>query len=439
LDTEPARPLVELLAGDGAVVHESLLGRLDLKVGDPVWIGAARFTITGVVRREPDRSAGALTLGPRVLIAAEALGRTGLVQFGSRVRHRALVRLPEALPARATRAALLRELPDPAVRVTAFDDAEPGLRRFFGQLTSYLSLVGLVSLLVGGLGVAASVRTFLEKKRLALAILKCLGAESRQLLATYLAQTLALAAVGGVLGAALGVAVERWVPPRRVRALRGRGAARAGPCSAASPRAPGHAPVRVVAHRTVRDPAASSSRLVPAGRPGAGRGSPPSWRPVASPRCALWQAGCPGIGASSSAPRWPWCCWSRRPASRLARRLPRLPSLAWRQGVAALHRPGSQATGVVVALGIGVMLMVAVALLERALDRQLDHDRRAETPSFFFVDIQPDQADDFVRTVRATGGAAAAPVLIPVVRSRLVAIKGEPIRRERWEVSHACA
>src|SRR5262249_16202627 len=155
LETEPARPLAQLLGADGAVVNVALLDRLGLRVGDPVLIGAGRFRITGILRKEPDRSAGVFSLGPRGLIDAAALDRTRLGQLGSRVRYRTLVRLPEALEPRATRAALLRQLPDPAIRITAYDEAEPGLRRFFGQLTTYLGLVGLVSLLVGGIGVAA--------------------------------------------------------------------------------------------------------------------------------------------------------------------------------------------------------------------------------------------------------------------------------------------
>jgi putative ABC transport system permease protein len=118
-------------------------------------------------------------------------------------------------------------------------------------------------------------------------------------------------------------------------------------------------------------------------------------------------------------------------ARRLATRLPRPRSLAWRQGLAGLSRPGSQAIGVTVALGIGVTLLTAVALLERGLMRQLDLERRREAPSFFFVDIQPDQAEAFRQTIAAVPGASP-PTLIPVVRGRLAAINGTPIARDRW-------
>src|SRR3972149_3842592 len=111
--------------GGGALVREPLLGRLGLRVGDPIEIGTGRFTITGVLKKEPDRAAG-FSLGPRVLIGAGALERTALVQFCSRVRYRPPVRLPEVLPARAVRAALVRELPDPPIRGPSLDEAQPG-------------------------------------------------------------------------------------------------------------------------------------------------------------------------------------------------------------------------------------------------------------------------------------------------------------------------
>jgi putative ABC transport system permease protein len=148
----------------------------------------------------------------------------------------------------------------------------------------------------------------------------------------------------------------------------------------------------------------------------------------------LWQAGPLRIGAifvgaaAGALGLLVLAAWGTRA---LAARAPRPRSLAWRQGLSGLHRPGSQAVGVTVALGIGVTLLTAVALLERGLGRQLDLERRREAPSFFFVDVQPDQADAFRRTVAAVPGASP-PELVPVVRGRLHAINGEPIERARW-------
>jgi putative ABC transport system permease protein len=444
LETEPARPLAELLARDGAVVNPALLDRLGLRVGDAILIGAGRFTITGILRKEPDRSAGVFSLGPRVLVEAGALEGTRLVQFGSRVRYRTLLRLPEALDAHATRAALLRELPDPAIRVTAYDEAEPGLRRFFGQLTTYLGLVGLVSLLVGGIGVAASVRTFVERKRFTIAVLKCLGADSRQLFATYFAQTLALAALGGAAGAALGVAVEALLVPLLSGFVPFEVEARVEPWAVARGLGTGLLVTLLCVLWPMRQLRAIPPALI--------LRQPVTTEPARAPRpwlaalpvvaglaaLAVWQAGSARIGAifvGALLAALLSLAALGRGVPALARRLPRLRWLAWRQGLAGLTRPGGQTVGVVVALGVGVMLIVAVALLEASMNRHIDLERRREAPSFFFVDIQPDQAQAFARTVEAAadGHGGGRPTLLPVVRGRLAAVNGRPVGRERTE------
>jgi len=111
----------------------------------------------------------------------------------------------------------------------------------------------------------------------------------------------------------------------------------------------------------------------------------------------------------------------------LAARMPRGRGVPWRHGVSALRRPGGQATRVVLALGAGVTLLVAVALLEASLGRQIDAERRQQVPSFFFLDVQPDQREAFATLVGRA--AVAAPALTPVVRARLRAIDGRLLTR----------
>ena len=208
LATTPAAPLASLLDRDGTVVQRDLLERLGLAPGDHVVIGDVTLTIRGVVEAEPDRTASLVALGPRVFLSPDALERSRLVAFGSRVRHRVLIGLPGGSSAAETRASLAQVLVDPGVRVAAYDEAQPGLRRFFTQLTTYLGLVGLASLLVGGIGVAASVTAFVARQTPTIAALKALGVETRTLVAAYLMQTQAVALVAGLAGAALGVALQ---------------------------------------------------------------------------------------------------------------------------------------------------------------------------------------------------------------------------------------
>jgi putative ABC transport system permease protein len=428
------------LGPDAALVQPALLARLGLRVGDPLALGQATFTIAGVVQREPDRSAGIFTLGPRVLLGEAGLERTGLAGAGSRVRHRTLLRLPDTLDARATRAALARTLTDPTVRVASYDDAQPGLRRFFDQLTTYLGLVGLVSLLVGGIGVAASVTSFLRRRVATIAILKALGADSRVLVWSYLLQALGLGGLGSLAGVGLGLGVQALLTPLLAGFVPFEIERRLLPGAAARGVLLGLLITLLCALWPLLGLRAVPAALVlrhPVEPVGARTRRP--WRVAAAialalAALALWQAGTllvGGIFVGAVVAALGLLVAAGVAAGRGARRLPRLPWLAWRQGLASLHRPGSQATGVIVALGVGVMLLVAVALLERSLDAQLDFERRREAPSFFFVDVQPDQAEAFTRAVAETGGVA--PALIPVVRSRLVAVNGQPVTRERWE------
>ena len=335
---------------------------------------------------------------------------------------------------------LLQAMADPAVRVATFDEAQPGLRRFFDQLTAYLRLVGVTSLLVGGIGVAAAVRAFLARKVGTIAILRCLGASARTVTAVYLVQALALGALGSLAGAALGTVAQLALGPLlqpfvpfELEARPDLGAVATGllaGCLATLL----FALWPLLSARTV-PPAILLRHPVDAGRVRPRR----PWvtaRAVAGglAALALWQAGPLRIGAvflgaaSGALALLVLAAWATR---RLAGRLPRPRSLAWRQGLGALSRPGSQTIGVTVALGIGVTLLTAVALLERGLMRQLDLERRREAPSFFFVDVQPDQADAFRQTIASIAGASP-PALVPIVRARLAAINGEPIVRERW-------
>jgi putative ABC transport system permease protein len=436
LVTTPAAPLASQLDADGAVVQRELLDRLGLAVGDRFVVGRATLTIRGVVDAEPDRVASLVSLGPRVMLSPSTLDRTGLIVFGSRVRHRLLLALPSGASADETRAALARALVDPAVRVTAYDEAQPGLRRFFTQLTSYLGLVGLASLLVGGIGVAAAVSAFVARQMPTLAALKALGVETRVLVASHVVQTQAVALLAGLVGAALGVAVQ----PVLAATLAGLVpfALETEPNVATLARAIvmglvmtllcTWAPLAAV--RAVPPWLILRTDVEPASRRGRG------WTTLAPvglglAALALWQAGSlrtGGIFVGASLAALLALLGLARGLVVMARRLPRGRGLAWRHGLAALQRPGGHAPRVVVALGMAVMLLVAVALLESVLGHQIDHEQQRQAPSFFFLDVQPDQREPFRSLVERETGAP--PVLTPVVRARLAALDGEPLTRQ---------
>ncbi|HVG38986.1 MAG TPA: FtsX-like permease family protein, partial [Pyrinomonadaceae bacterium] len=191
-----------LLAGNGAIVAPLVLERLRLNVGDAVKIGTSTFQIRGVLEREPGASTG-FRLGPRVYVERAAVENAGLTGFGSRARRRLLFRTE---PGRMETlvAALRGELKNTTgVGVRSYKESQDNLRDQFARAENYLSLTGLVVLVLGGIGVSNVTRVFIEQKKRTIAVLKCLGGTGRQITAAYLLQVTTLGLAGSVLGVIL--------------------------------------------------------------------------------------------------------------------------------------------------------------------------------------------------------------------------------------------
>ncbi|HSM13287.1 MAG TPA: FtsX-like permease family protein, partial [Thermoanaerobaculia bacterium] len=213
---EPDRPLAEALEGDGAAAAPELLSALGLSLGDTLLVGGRPFTLRAAVLSEPDRLGSAFALGPRLYVSVAGLEATGLVTLGSRVEHRTLVATPPAAGAAgATRLAeRLREaMPDPEFyRIRTAAQGEPRLERSVARAERFLALTALLSLRVGGVGVAQTTRAWLASRLEAIAIWKTLGATPREIAALYFAQVAVLAAAGSAAGALAGLGAARAVP-----------------------------------------------------------------------------------------------------------------------------------------------------------------------------------------------------------------------------------
>jgi putative ABC transport system permease protein len=440
----------------GAVVQESLLIRMGLSVGDPLKIGRATFLITGLVRTEPDRMANAFTLGPRVMIAQEGLQAAELIKPGSRVRERYLVKMPLDMPVEPLLSELRDRLASDSVRVSSYRTSQSQLRQFLEQLSRYLGLIGLTALFIGGLGVGTSIHAFLRGKMRTIAILKAVGADSATVVSTYVTQAIFLGCIGSLAGMMFGVALQRGLPPL-MAAMFGSdlieqlGVSAELSWSSAWPLLKGAAlgllstllftlwPLlkireihpgaifrRDAEQITVEQGIPSSQWWVRWGL--ADRWNVGTAAGIILGLCALsvWQAGSWSIGflflgALSLAIAILFVCARLFVLGLASVPLPRVLSLRYALG--NIVRPGSQAAGIMVAIGIGVMVIVTVSLVEQALLHQIQEDRPADAPTFFFIDIQPDQAEAFVSLVdRQTG--QARPELMPLVRSRLHAING---------------
>ncbi|PKP79993.1 MAG: drug:proton antiporter, partial [Alphaproteobacteria bacterium HGW-Alphaproteobacteria-2] len=214
----PDMPLAEALAGNGAAMERVLADRLGLKPGDGFRLGGAEFTLRAILEREPDAAGDGFGFGPRTLVRLAALEGSGLLAPGTLFETKYRLLMPEETDLEAMRQAALAAFPESGLRWRDARRAAPGVARFVERLSAFLVLVGLAGLAVGGVGVAAAVRAYVERKVPTIAVLKTLGAEGRLVLAAYLAQVGALALAGILGGLALGAALvliaEPFAAPR---------------------------------------------------------------------------------------------------------------------------------------------------------------------------------------------------------------------------------
>ena len=203
VEVEGGKPLQEALR-DGAVVDPTLLERLKLKVGDRIGLGSEQVQIAGVLKSEPDGIADRLTYGPRVFVSEPTLEKLGLVKPGTLVRWRYALKTGDAAATEADLVSLRKkidaELPEAGFTIADRRDPSPQVSRTLERLRQFLTLIGLTALLVGGVGIANAVATFIDKRRKVIATMKSIGATSRMVLGIFLTQVLAVAAMGVVLG-----------------------------------------------------------------------------------------------------------------------------------------------------------------------------------------------------------------------------------------------
>ena len=458
----PAMSLQEALKGNSAVVADEFLIRLNAKVGQTLRLGGRNFTISAVLKHEPDRITAGAGLGPRVMISQAALARTGLVAPGSRINERLLVKLPEKAAAgrsadaeaAAVRAQLETALPD--AQVMDFREGNPALSRGLDNATAILSLICLVAMVLGAIGVAMAMHAHLEQRMDMLAILKAIGAGSGDLLRIFLLQTLGLGLAGGVMGVAAGVGVMAALPsafgnllPMHVAlsfpwqsALAGLGTGLLTTLLFCLP------PLLDV--RAVR-PVLVLRRLVESGPEGI-RGWLGKWwaRRLQLAIAALVIAALGGIAwaLSDSAKIGSWfaamfsialvvllvlaaaALWAVR--FLLDRVRLRLPS-SLRHGLANLYRPGNQSAAVLAALGTGVMLILAVYLMQAQLLRELKETASPRLPNIFLVDVTTDEVAGVRDFFRRQTGVNQALDLLAVVPGRFVSINGQPVEQMKGQ------
>ena len=432
---EDGAPLTPKLADNGVVVESGLLARLKLKVGDTLTIGDGRFTVAGVIGREPDRLAtSSPLLGPRVLMRLDDARAAGLAAPEALVYYGYRMTLPPDLTLdQGVEAA--KAIVGPEVRVTDSRNAAPDVTRFLSRLTDFLTLIGLTTLLIGGVGVANATTAFLDRRLNDLAVLKALGASQGTALAVCLWQLLIVALLAVALGLGVGAGIAALAGPMI-------GAALDLPITAGLtaeglllPAAAGFLTALVFslwpAAQAVRvRPAALFRGLIdrPAGWPG--------WVPAvvtliaAAALAALAVlpsdrrdlAG--GFVAAALIATGGFAGLAGTLLSGL-KRLPHPKRTGLRLALVSLTRAGSSATTLILSLGLGLTVLVAVALVEGGFRSMLAENIPARAPAFFMIDIRPEQVAGLRQTALAVEGASAFETT-PMLRGRIISVNGKP-------------
>jgi putative ABC transport system permease protein len=441
----PAGTLRTELTPQTALVGEDLLIRLRAQVGDSLKVGNSSFRIAGVVEREPDRMNSSMGIGPRVLITRQGLAASGLLQPGSRAGERFLMRLdPNASDVKGLRAQVEKILPE--AQVTDFREANPALTQGLDRASSMLSLICLVAMVLGAIGVAMSMRAHLEQRMDMLATMKSIGARSSDILRIYLLQTLLLGLVGGVVGVVAGFGVEWTIPQLAAKLLpieptlrlpmrAGLAGLGTGMLTTLLFCLPPLLEIRRVKPSLVlRRQVEAPSEMTLAERWQRRR---MQWITTAIILLAL--AGiAAGLTSSLTVAAWFTAALVtlllfitllartllHLLRTALARTRLSLPS-AIRHGLSNLYRPGNQSTAVLISLGAGIMLILTVFLMQNAVLRDLQETLGKGLPNIFLIDIATDELDGVSSLIAKQAGVHGAMERLPLVAGRLNEVNGK--------------
>jgi putative ABC transport system permease protein len=448
---DPDRPLRQTLDAQSVAVSDDVPIRLNVQTGSTVKLGVAEFRIVGTVTSEPDRMTGSLNLGPRLLISREGLERTGLMTFGSRASQRILFKLPQpgtprAIDLDAMRSELKRVFPE--AMVADYRESHPIIRRSLERSTTFLSLVSLIALVVGALGVATAIHAHMQQRLDSIAIMKCLGARSSQIIAIYSLQAALIGLAGGVGGMAVGFAVQRAMPLLLAKFFFFDHALAWSPAFAVQ----GVGVGLLVSLLFTIPPLLSIRHIKPAAifRREMAEVRPPFGMRVRRALPALGAGlvilACVGLiagwlaeslkmglyfvgGITVSLLVLAAVAWTLLRSLRwLVQKTPIRWGVEWRQGMSNLYRPGNHAPSVLVALGIGVTFTLSVYLLQKSLLREVASAAPPGAPNVILINITDAERDGVQKLLDSLQGLKNKPVVEPLVAVRLESIDGRPVK-----------
>ncbi len=442
----------DLLKERGVLLKQGMLEALNLKLGDAVRLGNADFTIRGVIEREPGSTMNAFSFGPRVLVSYEDAIAAGLSGVGSLTRFRALFKTREA-----DMESLVQQLRGELqgqrnLTVRSFRYSQDRLSESLTQVEDYLSLIGLVILVLGGIGISSVTRVFVQQKMKTIAILKCLGGRNARVLGAYLLQVLAL----GLLGSVLGLGIARLISALLPKYFAGNLPFNIDFGLTAQAMLQGlgigllitllFSLVPLLEIRRIK-PILVLRNLTETENASAKQGNRLSawlrgvdWVRIGASVVVLlgllavagWQAGSLKVGGIFLAGLAGMTLVLNLAATvlmKILRGVRRVPSFSVRQGINSLYRPGNQTRTILLAVGLGVFFVVAVRSLQLNLRHEFSLDMGSLRADMYLVDIQRDQRDGIEQTITQFTGVK--PQIVPTVRMRISAINGNAINAER--------
>ena len=438
--TAPASAFARIRAAHVAIVDPGLLLSLNAKVGDSLSLGYSTFLIAGTLKQVPGDAGFVSVVGPRVFISDEWLDETRLLSFGSRASYETLLKMPPNIQAPEWAKRSKPVLEKLKLRVRTAAESEANVTEAINTLGNFLGLVGLVALLLGGIGVASGVHAFIRRKQETIAVLRCLGATSGQVLVIYGLQAASMGFVGATAGALLGVAIQLALPGLVREMLPVDVSISLSPTAIVSGLGVGVWVALAFALRplvgvrnisplqVLRTDVDSSSR-------------PPwykDWRGlivlggivVSVIALAITRAGSVRAGLAISAAiafvlllllgSASLLMWIARKAMRAGW------PYVMRQGVANLYRPSNQTRSVVLSLGFGAFLVSTLYLLQTTLLTRFAVDASASGGNVLFYDVQDDQGAGMDTIIQSSGHKLIQRV--PIVTMRLSEVKGIPVK-----------
>jgi putative ABC transport system permease protein len=435
-----------LLADHGVLVRPELLTAIGVAVGDQIVIGKTAFTIRGLIAKEPGRGMGEFSLGPRVIVAYDDLASTGLLGFGSRARRAILVKMPEAR-VEALVKTLHDDFKDDFVNTRSFRSTEDQVGRDFDRAENYLSLVGLIIVILGGIAVSSVTRVFILQKIRSIAVLKCLGARSGQIIAVYILQVMTLGLAGSLLGVAMARGVIASIPLMLGSSTSILAQAHYGVTWSAAVQGTGigvlvsllFSVVPLLQVRFIKPSLLLRDETVRRPRDWTGIGVMVAVS-LALVALTAWQAASLKVGVVvcvGFASLAVILHFAGRGLVLLIAPMANSRSFPLRHAVLHLSRPGNQTRVILLAVGLGTFFIVGVRSMQASLLSEFSMQVAADSPDMFLLDVQKQQADGVRAFLGDPAHGAGAFQLIPVLRARVVGVSGRRTNLDTVEAVRA--